>query len=256
MSNPTEVMVENEILLSATGLEKSYGHVKALQGVDLELRAGSITAIVGDNGAGKSTLISLLSGLRRPDRGTIELSGEPVVLQSPRHATEVGITTVFQNLALVNVRDVADNLYLGHEPTRLRWFVDRRAMRAGAREVLERLKVDCPDVRAQVGQLSGGQRQAIAVARAVLQGSRMFLMDEPTAALGMREADRVMALMNQLRDDGGAVLLVSHNIESVFSIADRIAVFRLGRKILEVDTHATSREEIVGLIVGAKEGQR
>ncbi|HEX7292381.1 MAG TPA: ATP-binding cassette domain-containing protein [Conexibacter sp.] len=236
-------------LLSARGLKKSYGAVKALDGVDLELRRGEIVALIGDNGAGKSTLVSLISGLVQPDAGTIEIDGQEVVLDSPHRAQELGIATVFQNLALVEQRDVAANLFLGRERRRWRFFVDRRRMLRESTETIRRLKVGLPSVRALVGDLSGGQRQAIAIARAIMQGSRIVLMDEPTAALGVREARRVLDLICELRAEGHSVLLISHNMDNVFELADRAAVFRQGRKIAERARTELDREEIVGLIV-------
>jgi ABC-type sugar transport system ATPase subunit len=235
-------------LLSARGLRKSYGAVKALDGVDLDLFPGEIVALLGDNGAGKSTFVSLISGVVQPDAGTIEMAGERVRIDSPHRAHELGIATVFQNLALVEQRDVAANLYLGREPRRWRFLIDRRRMVRESSETIRRLKVGLPSVRALAGELSGGQRQAVAIARAIMQGSRIVVMDEPTAALGVREARRVIDLIVELRVEGHTVLLISHNMDNVFELADRVAVFRQGRKIAE-RSGALDREEIVGLIV-------
>jgi ABC-type sugar transport system ATPase subunit len=242
-------------ILEATGVSKTYGHVTALDGVSMKLFPGEIVALVGDNGAGKSTLISILSGVDQPDLGSILVDGTEVRIDSAQTALDLGIATVFQDLALVEQRDVAANLHLGREPTRYRFFVQRRRMLREAHVVIQQLGVNLPSVRAPVRDLSGGQRQSVAVARAVLRGGRVMLMDEPTAALGIREAGQVAALMKRLRDEGHAVLLVSHNLVSVFDLADRIVVLRHGRVVAERLVKETTRDEIVGLIVGARKGR-
>jgi D-xylose transport system ATP-binding protein len=239
-------------VLEVEEVSKTYGHVVALDRVSMSLTQGEVTALVGDNGAGKSTLVSLLSGVNQPDSGLIRLAGEPVRLDSARRAQSLGIATVFQNLALVNRRDVAANLHLGREPRRYGILVDRRRMLSESAEVIARLGVGLPTVRAMVGDLSGGQRQAVAVARAVLHGGRVVLLDEPTAALGIREGRRVLDLIRALRAQGQAILLVSHNIVSVFELADRIVVLRHGRVVATVRTTETTQDEIVALIVGVR----
>jgi D-xylose transport system ATP-binding protein len=246
---------ENRVVLGAYGISKSYQNVTALDHVDLECRDREILALVGDNGAGKSTLVSILAGVIQPDEGEIKIDGEDVVIRSPGHAYELGIAAVFQDLALVNQRDVAANLFLGHEPTRF-GVVDRNRMQREAADMIKRLRVEIPSPRALAEELSGGQRQALAVARAIMRGSRVLLMDEPTAALGVREAGRVMDLMHELRAAGHTILLVSHNLESVFSLADRIFVLRLGRTVAVFDAKDTTNEEVVGLIVGSHPGPR
>ena len=173
--------------LQARGLSKSFGHVRALENVDVDVFEGEVLAIVGDNGAGKSTLIKILSGVHQADRGELEVGGQPIRIADPHAARQLGIATVFQNLALVDMRDVAANLYLGREPVRWRFFVDRKKMLQGAREVMRDLRVNIPSLTAEVGQLSGGQRQSIALGRATAQHGRVIIMDEPTAALGVRE---------------------------------------------------------------------
>lgn len=237
-------------ILEGIGLSKSFGHVEALGGVDIALNRGEIVALVGDNGAGKSTLVSLLSGLSQPDDGSIRVNGETISLDSPSRAQALGIATVFQNLALVNQRNVAANLFLGAEPRRAWVVVDRRRMVREAQQVIARLRVGLPSVQALAGDLSGGQRQAVAVARAVMRGGNILLMDEPTAALGVRESTKVLDLISLLPSEGRSVLLVSHNLETVMAIATRVVVMRLGRKIAELKTSETSRAELVGLIVG------
>jgi D-xylose transport system ATP-binding protein len=241
------------VALEAIGLKKSYGHVQAVNDLSLELRTHEVVALCGDNGAGKSTTVAMLCGLVQPDEGELRVNGQEVRLSDPRHAQRMGISTVFQDLALVNQRDVAQNLYLGQEITRLGVFTDRKRMLAGASQTIRSLAVNIPSVRAKVGDLSGGQRQAVAVARAVLQGGHVTLLDEPTAALGVREGRKVLDIIVRLRQAGHAVLLISHNLETVFDIADRIIVMRLGRKVNDVRTTETTRREVVEMIVGAYE---
>ena len=240
-------------IVEAVGLTKSYGHVRAVNDLSLELRTHEVVALVGDNGAGKSTTVAMLCGLVQPDEGTIRVHGEEVRLSDPRQAQRLGISTVFQDLALINQRDVAQNLYLGQELVRFGVFTDRKRMLAGAAQTIRSLAVNIPSVRAKVGDLSGGQRQAVAVARAVLQGGRVALLDEPTAALGVREGRKVLDIVGRLREAGHAVLLISHNLETVFDMADRIIVMRLGHKVSDVRTTETSRREVVEMIVGAYE---
>jgi ABC-type sugar transport system ATPase subunit len=237
--------------LEAVGIVKRYGHVTALAGVDLTLRPFEIVALVGDNGAGKTTLVSCLAGLIQPDSGEIRLHGKPVTIATPARAQQLGIATIFQNLALVGQRDVASNIFAGHEPSRLGIFVDRRRMVREATAMIADLRVNIPSVRARVDELSGGQRQATAGVRALVWENSVTLMDEPTAALGVREAARVLELADRLRNSGQAVLLISHNLESVFGLADRIVVLRHGRRVLDRRRDETSREEVVALLTGA-----
>ncbi len=238
--------------LQARGLSKSFGHVRALQDVDIDIFEGEVLAIVGDNGAGKSTLIKILSGVHQPDRGELEVGGRPIRISDPQAARQLGIATVFQNLALVDMRDVAANLYLGREPVRFRFFVDRRKMLEGARQVMRDLRVNLPSLTAEVGQLSGGQRQSIALGRATAQHGRVIIMDEPTAALGVRESRKVLDLILRLKATGAGVLIVSHNMRHVFSVADRILVLRHGREVGVRSKDATAPDEIVKMIVGVE----
>jgi ABC-type sugar transport system ATPase subunit len=227
--------------------------VTALEDVGLSLHAGEVTAIVGDNGAGKSTFVSIVSGVYHPDAGTLYVAGERVSIDSPSKAHQLGIVTVFQDLALVNERDVAANIFLGREPTRFGIVVNRQRMLKEATDVIAHLRVGLPDVRTPVRLLSGGQRQAVAVARAIVRGaSRLVIMDEPTAALGVREARQVGELIRGLKAQGQSVLLISHNIDTVFELADRVIVFRLGRKIADRPIVATTRDEVVSLIVSGE----
>jgi ABC-type sugar transport system ATPase subunit len=235
-------------LLEVRGIAKRFGGVVALRGIDLSLDTGEIVALIGDNGAGKSTLVKILSGVHTPDSGEIMVDTKPVRIDTPHRAKQLGIATVFQDLALVDDRDIAHNMFLGREPTRFGLVVDRRRMLREARETLGKLQVGVPGVRAKVGRLSGGQRQAIAVARAWHQGGRITLLDEPTAALGVREATRVTDLVKTLREQGHALLLISHNLESVFDLADRIVVLRHGSKIADLTTADTTKHDVVSLL--------
>ncbi len=229
--------------------------MRALGGVSLSIFPGEVVALVGDNGAGKSVFVSILSGVRRPDEGQLYIDEEPVTLSGPASAHRYGIVTVFQDLALVNERDVAANIFLGRELTRFGGLVvDRPQMLRESRAIIRRLQVGLPDVKTPVKSLSGGQRQAVAVARAIVRGqARLVIMDEPTAALGVRESGRVYDLINALRNEGRTLLLISHNIESVFSLADRVVVFRLGHCIADLRVAGTTHDEVVGLIVRGKE---
>jgi ABC-type sugar transport system ATPase subunit len=238
----------SEHLLAVEGASKAFGHVQALDGVDFRLGEREIVALVGDNGAGKSTLIKILSGVYSPDSGTIRVRGREVVFNRPLDAVSAGIATVYQDLALVDTRDVAANLFLGREFTRGP-FVDRGRLAREARRALEELGADLPSMRVPVGMLSGGQRQAVAVARAIVQGGEVVIMDEPTAALGVAEAERVLGLATELRAGGKSVILVSHNLQHVWTVADRIVVLQRGRLVGDVRREDTTVERVVQLIV-------
>jgi D-xylose transport system ATP-binding protein len=242
--------------LTVAGAVKRFGAVVALDGVDLAVGYGEVLALLGDNGAGKSTLIKCISGIYRLDAGTITLDGQQVEIGSPPQARALGIETVYQDLALFDNLDPAANFYAGREaavpqwlPAGLRWM-RRREMAAATRGVLGRLDVQLPDDHTTVGLMSGGQRQAIAVARAASFASRVVILDEPTAALGLRESRRVLDLIRRLRDEGRAIIVISHAMDHVIEIADRAAVMRRGRKVGEEVPHADSRQRLVSLIVG------
>jgi len=243
---------EDAPFVRGRALSKSFGHVRALQDVDLDIRQAEVLAIVGDNGAGKSTLTKILSGVYQPDRGEIQVNARVVRISNPHEARELGIATLFQNLALVDSRDVAANLFLGREPTRWKFFVDRKKMIADAQRVVSELRVNMPSMTVDVGQLSGGQRQTLAIGRATAQQGRIILMDEPTAALGVREARKVLDLIRHLKSTGTGLVVISHNLRHVFSVADRILVLRRGRVAGVRDKGATTPDEIVRLIVGAE----
>jgi D-xylose transport system ATP-binding protein len=228
----------------------SFGSVRALASVSVTLAPGEITAIVGDNGAGKSTLVRCFCGIHRPDSGEVFFDGQPVRFHSPEDARESGIETVHQNLALVEDLTVWQNLFLNRELTR-RGFLDRRRMKREAGEMVRQLAVNVPEVTSRVRRLSGGQRQAVSICRAAGFSSRLVIMDEPTAALGVQETARVEELILRLREDGHAILLISHNFEQVLRLSQQIWVMRAGRCVAGRRTELTSGQEIVGLITGA-----
>jgi D-xylose transport system ATP-binding protein len=242
--------------LAVTGATKRFGAVLALDGVDLAVHHGEVLALLGDNGAGKSTLIACLSGVHRLDAGTVQMDGKDVEITSPTSARAHGIETVYQDLALFDNLDPAANFYAGREIAGPRWlprglrYMRRNAMAGVTADVLSRLQVGIPDARASVGLMSGGQRQAIAVARAATFASRVVILDEPTAALGVRESRRVLDLIRRLRDEGRAIIVISHAMDHVIEMADRAMVMRRGRKVGEEVPHADNRQRIVSLIVG------
>lgn len=238
-------------LLELKGVNKFYGALHALRDIHFTIFPGEIQALVGDNGAGKSSLIKTIAGAHQPDTGEILFKGKPVTFRSPQDAIDLGIATVYQDLALVGTLDIANNLFLGREPTR--WgLVDRRKMLAEAHQLTELLKVDIPSVEAKVGKLSGGQRQAVAIGRAVHEGRSILLLDEPTAALGVKESHQMLSLIETLRDKQKAVLIVSHNLLHVFRIADRITVIRAGQIVGSRRKKETTADEIVKMITGAE----
>lgn len=245
-------------LLEARGIVKSYGQVDALRGADFTLRSGEVVALIGDNGAGKSTLAKILSGVEAPDDGEIRLDGKPARFGSADDARNAGVETVYQDLALCAELTPAANFYLGREILRggvlgRLGLLDNGAMRTRTREACERLGVRLKSESAPVSTLSGGQRQGVAVARAVTWARRLVFMDEPTAALGVVQTGRVLDLIRSVRDSGVAVVLISHNMQDVKAVSDRIEVLRLGRRVARFDTAQVSMEELVGAMTGALE---
>ena len=238
-----------EPLLALRGVSKRFGSVEALRGVDLEIAAGEVLALVGDNGAGKSTLVKVIAGVAPPDDGTLRWEGRRVVLRHPHDARALGIATVYQDLALCDHLDVVANLFLGRELSRL-GVLDEVEMERRTRELLQTLAVRIMDVRAPVAALSGGQRQAVAIARALLGEPRLVLLDEPTAALGVEQTAQVLALIERLRARGLAVVLISHHLADVLAVADRVAVLRLGRNAGTFDARTVSEEALVAAITG------
>jgi ABC-type sugar transport system ATPase subunit len=246
---------DRQPLLEAKGISKAFGHVQALDNVDFELYPAEVVALIGDNGAGKSTLVKILSGIYRRDSGQIYFEGRPIELRGPKDAERLaGISTVYQDLALVGVRDVGSNIFLNMEPTRLGIFIDFKKLYAEARRVIDVLRIDMPSVKVNVAELSGGQRQGVAISRALARGRRIFILDEPTAALGVEQQHKVNDLILKLKDEGKTVLVISHNLEHVFAVADRLIVLRRGKRVGTRLKLQTTKEEIVGLITAAIKG--
>ncbi|GGM35624.1 sugar ABC transporter ATP-binding protein [Longimycelium tulufanense] len=243
-------------LLEARNVVKHYGSVEALRGASFEVRAGEVVALIGDNGAGKSTLVKCLSGVEQPDSGEILLDGRRVRLDSPTRARALGIETVYQDLAVAPDLDPAANLFLGRELRRRGLFgwlgmVDKAEMRRRAAEQFQRLGVRVQSLDVPIGSLSGGQRQGVAVTRAVVWANRVVFMDEPTAALGVVQRERVLEVIRRVRDSGIAVVLISHNMPEVQAVADRVEVLRLGRRVARFRAADVTLEELVGAMTGA-----
>lgn len=244
-------------LVEITDVTKSFDAVRALQGVDMILAQGQVTALVGDNGAGKSTLVRILTGVHPPDRGQIRFRGSPIRLGSPDDARRLGIETVYQDLGLIEDLQVWQNLYLNRELTTrfaLIRVLDKKSMITQSARILADLDVDVPNVRATVRKMSGGQRQSVAIARAANWGTTLVIMDEPTAALGVRETAAVEKLIARLRTSGVTVLLVSHDMDQVMRVADSAWVLRRGRTAAHRAMAETTGDELVGLITGAVAG--
>lgn len=245
------------VVLQARGLVKRYGHVTALDGADFDLRAGEILAVIGDNGAGKSSLIKCLSGAVVPDEGEIRMNGQPVQFRNPMDARCAGVETVYQELAVAPAMTIAENLFLGREIRRSSWLgrwlrvLDKKAMLEQSVARLQELKVGIRSMAQPVETLSGGQRQCVAVARAAAFARHVVIMDEPTAALGVKEGQMVLELIRRVRDRGFSVVLISHNMPHVFEVADRIHVARLGKRVAVLDPRKISMSDTVAVMTGA-----
>jgi D-xylose transport system ATP-binding protein len=235
-------------ILSLKGISKNFGAVSALTDIELDVHAGEVVALVGDNGAGKSTLIKVLSGVHAPSSGSIHFEGKQVTMHGPSDALHLGIATVFQDLALCENLDVVANIFLGQE--RSPWHLDEVVMEVRAWELLNELAARIPSVREPIASLSGGQRQTVAIARSLLLNPKIIMLDEPTAALGVAQTAEVLNLVERVRDKGLGVIMISHNMEDVRAVADRIVVLRLGRNN-GVFSPQSSNEELVGAITGA-----
>jgi fructose transport system ATP-binding protein len=257
-ANPATPPDGRSPILQARGLVKRFGRVTALTGADLELYPGEILAVIGDNGAGKSSLIKCLSGAMTPDEGEVLLNGSPVSFKGPQDAQAAGVETVYQTLAVAPALDIAANMFLGRE-RRMKGplgsvlrMVDRNGMRRDAKRALDDLGIGTlQDITQAVETLSGGQRQAVAVARAAAFGSQVVILDEPTAALGVKETGQVLKLIRDLRDRGLPVILISHNMPNVFEVADRIHIQRLGRRVAVVTPQSHTMPEAVAIMTGA-----
>ncbi|MFB7732852.1 ATP-binding cassette domain-containing protein [Streptomyces sp. NPDC056112] len=237
-------------VLALRGVSKRFGAVQALTDVELEVHAGEVVALVGDNGAGKSTLVKTIAGVHPIDEGRIEWDGRPVQINKPHDAQNLGIATVYQDLALCDNIDVVGNLYLGRE-IRRRGVLDEVEMERRSRELLDTLSIRIPSVRIPIASLSGGQRQVVAIARSMLGEPKLVILDEPTAALGVEQTAQVLDLVERLRERGHAVILISHNMADVKAVADKVAVLRLGRNNGVFEVKSTSQEEIISAITGA-----
>ena len=242
----------DEPLISLTGVKKSFGPVDVLRGVDLKAYPGKVTALVGDNGAGKSTLIKGLAGVQPYDGGEVRFAGEAVTLHSPREASRLGIEVVYQDLALADNLDIVQNMFLGREETSWGTF-DEGRMELETSQALQQLSVKTvKSVRQKVSSLSGGQRQSVAIARSVINKSRLVILDEPTAALGVAQTEQVLNLVKRLAEQNVAVIIISHNLADVFKVADYISVLYLGRMVASVKTSDTNYDDVVGYITGSK----
>jgi ABC-type sugar transport system ATPase subunit len=242
-------------LLELQGVTKSYGAVRALKGIDLALHAGEVLALIGDNGAGKSTLIKVISGAIVPDSGRMLFEGREVHIRRPEDARALGIETVYQDLALFDNSNIAENLFAGREPVRRILgipFLRKAEMHAESARILETLKIHINTTKALVKELSGGQRQTVAIGRAVAFSQRIVILDEPTAALGVPEQEKVLELVQQLKADGYSVVLISHNLDHIFRVSDRMHVLRRGETAGVLNRADTTPEEVVQLITGAK----
>lgn len=255
LSSPVPEQPSNGVpRLQLKGITKTYGAVRALNNVDFEVYPGEVVGLVGDNGAGKSTLIKVISGVGPADEGEIYVEGQQVKITNPKDATRLGIETVYQDLALCDNLDVVSNLFLGREEkTSLNTLNEIDMERQGA-HVLHTLDVKLPSLRALVSMLSGGQRQSVAVSKAILRNAKVVLLDEPTAALGVAQTRQVLNLIRRLKEQGLAVVVISHNLADVFEVVDRVIVLRLGRRIGTFDIKNTTPEQVVASITGAEFG--
>jgi len=253
-------MENGEPILEVSGLCKSFGPVEALRGVDLTLHAGEVLAVVGDNGAGKSTLIKHLSGVYRRDAGEIRMAGRPVNFSTPRDAREAGVETIYQDLALADDLSVGANIFLGREPSRrllgILPFVDNRMIAKQTRDLLERIKSRIPSEARTVARLSGGQRQAVAIARAIYWQAKVVLMDEPTAALAVMERERVIMHARELAAHGAGVIYIGHNLTEILKVADRILVMLQGRSVHVTRSSETTQEKLIKYMTGFSDSEK
>jgi len=247
--------MDREVILRVDNVSKNFGGVQAVQGVSLDVHRGEVVGLLGDNGAGKSTLIKMIAGVLRPTQGSISLMGERVDSTSPREVRERGIETIYQDLALADNLGITANIFLGREYRKKILgitFLDERRMRAQTEQILARLKITLPRPKAQVRDLSGGQRQSVAIGRAVFWRAKLVILDEPTAALGVKERANVLELVKSLKTQDVAVILISHNLTDVFEVTDRLVVMRRGEKIKELNTRESSEHQVVHLMIGSE----
>jgi len=249
-----------DAVLLVRGLTKRFGGLTAVDRVDLDVRPGEVVGLLGDNGAGKSTLIKMISGVYHPDEGQIFFQGRDVKMGSPMDALELGIETLYQDLALAENLNVYSNIFLGRERTRLFLglipVLDHNVMREESSKVLKRLEIEIPSLRSQIKNLSGGQRQAVAISRSIYWNAKLLIMDEPTAALGVAEQRKVLDLVRVLRGQNIPIIIISHQMYDIFSVTDRLAIMRRGKKVAERNTKETTPDEVVSLIIGSEEVNR
>lgn len=250
----TPAAMDRDILLRVKDLNKYFGGNHAVDNVSFELRRGEVLGLIGDNGAGKSTLIKMISGVHAPTSGSIYWQGREIEAASPRKVRELGIETIYQDLSLAENLGVASNLFLGREIARkllgIIEILDDRKMEEESRKLLDRLRIEIPDFRTTVRDLSGGQRQSVAIGRAVFWQAQLLIMDEPTAALGVKERSNVLDLIKLLKERDVSVILISHNLTDIFEVTDRLLVMRRGVKVGELDTAKTNEGEVVHLMIG------
>lgn len=244
---------ENASIIEMRQVKKDFGYIHALDGMDFSAFPGEVTAIVGDNGSGKSTLIKILNGCMKPDGGEIRIRDKVYRSLTVRKAMEQGITTVYQDLALDNCKDCSENIFLGREILKWGVLLDHAVMEKKTRELLERLHISIPDITQPVGKMSGGQRQALAIARAVHAGGDIMIFDEPTSAMGLKETARIMDLFLRLKEEGKTIILISHNLFQVFDIADRICVIQNGKSVASYLTKDSSPQQLHEMIVAREE---
>ncbi len=237
-------------ILEGINISKAFGNVEVLKDVNFNLKKGEVVALVGNNGAGKSTLIKIMSGVYTQDQGYFNIKGKKVNKLTPEQAITFGITTVYQDLSLVDTLDVSSNIFLGKEPIMRGFFIDKNKMDKEADNLINKLNIDIPSIDTEVSVLSGGQRQGVAIARAINQGGEILILDEPTAAMGVKESKEVFKLIRNLKEKGYTIVIISHNIQQVFQISDRIIVIRNGQVAGSFMTTNTSEKEIVNCITG------
>jgi ABC-type sugar transport system ATPase subunit len=249
-----------EAMLEVRGLTKRFGGLTAVDHVDLQVYPGEVVGLLGDNGAGKSTLIKMVSGVYHPDDGQIFFQGKEIKLASPANALELGIETLYQDLALAENLDVFSNIFMGREKTKpflgVIPVLDHEFMHEESKKVLKRLEIEIPSLRNLIKNLSGGQRQAVAIGRSIYWDAKLLIMDEPTAALGVQEQRKVLDLVRVLRSQNIPIIIISHQLYDIFSVTDRLVIMRRGKKVAERNTKETTPDEVVGLITGAEEAAR
>ncbi len=248
-------MAESETILRVENISKNFGGIQAVQGVSFDVHKAEVVGLLGDNGAGKSTIVKMISGVSRPTQGSIYFMGERVDSASPWEIRERGIETIYQDLALADNLEITANMFLGREHLRRVFglsFLDEKKMRGQAEEILKKLKIDLSRPRARVRDLSGGQRQSVAIGRAIFWKAKLVILDEPTAALGVRERANVLELIKSLKKEEVSVILISHNLTDVFEVTDRLVVLRRGEKIRELRTKETTEHQVVHLMIGSE----